>query len=109
MIMKIILTTALTGVLIYLMARVKRQPWIKLSAILGSVCGIFFVWNPEFSNELAAALGVGRGADMIFYSAIPIAGAFILGVYVRIQEQHEMITELVRNIAINDAEIGNER
>jgi len=103
MIMKLLLTAALVSVLFYHLAHARRRSWINLVAVIASVCGIFFVWNPQLSNDLAEVLGIGRGADMVFYLAIPISAAFFLGIHVRLQDQQDMITELVRNLAITDA------
>lgn len=100
MTMKILLTAALAGVVLYHLAHARRRRWVSLAAVMGAVCGIFFVWNPEVSNDLAELLGVGRGADMVFYSMIPIGAALFLGIHIRLQTQHEMITELSRSVAI---------
>ena len=42
----------------------------KIVLLLVLLTGIVFVIFPETTNRLAHRLGVGRGADLIFYVAI---------------------------------------
>lgn len=103
MMMQVLLTLALSALLLYHLARTRRQHWVNLVAVAGAASGILLVWNPEISNKIASLLGIGRGADLIFYSSIPIWLAFFLGIHYRLQEQQRMITELVRTLAIANA------
>jgi hypothetical protein len=48
-------------------------------------------------------LGVGRGADLIFYGFIVVALMFFLVLYARIKNQQEELTKLARQIAIDQS------
>ena len=62
------------------------------------------ITRPNITVTLAHFLGIGRGADLVFYCGI--LGMFIgfFLVYVRIKRLESEITRLVRSIAIRDAE-----
>lgn len=60
--------------------------------------------DPAITVRLARLLGIGRGADLVFYSGIlfMIFGSFF--VYLRFKRLEREITILVRQLAIRDAE-----
>ena len=61
--------------------------------------GIFFILFPEYTNKIAHKLGVGRGADLLFYSCILFFLFIILKLFARIRRLEEKLTELVRQQA----------
>lgn len=58
---------------------------------------------PESTAVLAQALGISRGADLVFYCAIlaMMAGFFL--VYARLRRLEANLTELTRSLALRDA------
>jgi hypothetical protein len=62
------------------------------------------ILKPSITVAIAHVLGIGRGADLVFYCGIlgMLVGFFVI--YVRIKRLESQITELVRAIAIRDAE-----
>lgn len=55
---------------------------------------------PELTGKTATMLGIGRGADFVFYCAIlAMIGGFFL-MYVRYRKLEQEITILVREIAL---------
>lgn len=104
MIMKIFLTLSLVFIMVYYLTHARRHSMVNLIAVTGAASGLMFIWNPELSTDIAVLLGIGRGADMIFYSGLMIAAALFLGIYVRLQAQTTMLTELVRSLAIAQAQ-----
>lgn len=62
------------------------------------------ILRPSITIALAHFLGIGRGADLVFYCGIlgMLIGFFVI--YVRIKRLENQITRLVRSIAIRDAE-----
>lgn len=62
------------------------------------------ILRPSITVAVAHALGIGRGADLVFYCGIlgMLFGFFF--VYVRIKRLESEITRLVRTLAIRDAE-----
>lgn len=62
------------------------------------------ILRPSITSAIAHFLGIGRGADLIFYCGIlaMLVGFFV--VYVRIKRLESEITRVVRAGAIRDAE-----
>ena len=65
--------------------------------------GIFFIMFPEYTNTIAQKLGVGRGADLLFYSCILFFLFIILKLFARIRRLEDKMTELVRQQAKDKA------
>lgn len=61
-----------------------------------------FVWIPQATNRVAAILGVGRGADAVFY--IAIAGLFytVFRLYGKLENLEHQLSELVKKVALRD-------
>jgi small membrane protein len=65
--------------------------------------GIFFILFPDYTNDIAHKLGVGRGADLLFYSCILFFLFIILKLFARLRRLEEKLTELVRKEAKREA------
>lgn len=61
--------------------------------------GIFFILFPDMSTAMATSLGVGRGADLLFYLCILLFLFIILKLYARIRKIEQNLTLLVRKQA----------
>jgi hypothetical protein len=103
MIIKLILSLGLAGILIYELLT-RRQPRL-VAAVVGatSLIGVFFVWRPDLTTLIAEAIGVGRGADLVFYCWLLVSYALMLSLQVRQRTSLEMTTVLAREIAILNA------
>jgi hypothetical protein len=62
--------------------------------------GLAFVWSPELANELAGAMGVGRGADLVLYIYCLLSFILILDLSLKLKMQGQVITRLAREIAL---------
>lgn len=73
--------------------------WVLLWIVSG-----YAIANPSITVSIAHALGIGRGADLVFYCGIlaMLVGFFLF--YVRIKRLEREITLLVRHIAISEHE-----
>lgn len=76
----------------------------RLLGVIFFVTASGFVIFPNSTTKIAHALGVGRGADLLLYVAL-FAGihAFLL-LYLRTRRLERKITELIRAMAIRDAQ-----
>ena len=97
----------LVGVLAALSVRAlvrHRTTWQGAAAwaLLWVVAGIALAF-PGLTATAARILGIGRGADLVFYSAI--LGSFVafFATYSRLRRTEAHITKLVRHIAIQEA------
>lgn len=66
------------------------------------VLAVVFVWNPRATNLLASVLGVGRGADAVFYLAIVILFYAVFRLYGKLESLEHKLSELVKKIALRD-------
>src|SRR6478609_8137722 len=96
----------ITGVIlisIYFITRVRHR--ILDLVILGImiISAIVFILRPDITNSLAHKVGVGRGADLVFYISILIFWFIILKLYARMRKLEKMITDLIRKDALSNA------
>jgi hypothetical protein len=59
--------------------------------------------RPALTMTVAHFLGIGRGADLVFYCAILFMLIAFFYVYVRFKRLEREITTIVRHLAIRDA------
>jgi hypothetical protein len=85
---------------LYFFVRLKKTV-LDLILLAGMVMcsGIFVLW-PELTNRIAHWLGVGRGSDLVFYLSILIFWFVVLKLYARIRILEKMVTEVMRNDAL---------
>ncbi len=100
MIIRLLLTGSLAAILTYFVLTSRRPSVVGYGVGLGAVSGIFFVWQPDRTTRIATFIGVGRGADMIFYSWLVISFALFLNNHIRQRRTLEMVTQLSREVAI---------
>jgi hypothetical protein len=64
------------------------------------IAAIVAILDPQITVRVANALGIARGADLVFYLAI--LGMFVgfFGAYLRIRKLESDITKIVRELAI---------
>lgn len=93
----------ISGVLIifsYYVFRFRNALLDLLALVLFAGLGIFFILFPDYTNTIAHKLGVGRGADLLFYICILFFLFIILKLFARIRRLEEKLTELVRHDAM---------
>lgn len=103
MIIKILLTAGLLGALTY--SLVQRAPMRIVKISMGTIVsiGIYFVWVPEHTNAIADLIGVGRGADLVFYCWILVTLIIVLNLYLKTRRLDAAITKLARQVALDNA------
>lgn len=103
MIFQVILISGLLLITAYAVMQRARSPIVALGVLAASLSGIIFTAAPELANYAAWAVGISRGADLILYCFVLISLAAILNLHLRLRLQHEMLTEVVRRLAILSA------
>jgi len=101
MIAQFILSILLAGFLVY--AWSARSPAIAVLAVFVTMAGLYFVWMPEHSTQLAELVGIGRGVDLILYIWVCLSLIVVLNLHLKLRTQMELITVLARRIALADA------
>jgi hypothetical protein len=104
MIFQVFLVVALLALSAYAYSQRRRVPLVAYGVLVLSAGGIALAVAPEFANQLAEFIGVGRGADLILYVFVLIVLAAIFNLHLRLRAQQETLTELVRALGIRNAE-----
>ncbi len=63
---------------------------------------IFFIWQPQQTDRIAAVLQVGRGADAVLYLSLILIFYLFFRVFTKLEKLDQDITLLIREIAILD-------
>jgi small membrane protein len=103
MIAQFILSLLLTGILLYAWAEYRRSPAVAILAVFVATAGLYFVWFPSHSTQLAELVGIGRGVDLILYIWVCISLIVLLNVHLKLRTQMELITILARKVALANA------
>ena len=80
---KILLTTGVAFIAVYFFMRLRNSLFDIFILLLLIATAIVFILFPDITNDIANRLGVGRGADLIFYISILIFWFVILKLYAR--------------------------
>lgn len=102
MIIQVLLSLGLLVFVLYAFLQRKKSRLVSVLITLISFVGLYFVFYPQRSTDLAHALGVGRGADLIIYCWILISLAISLNLQFKILRLHGVVTELVRELALRE-------
>ncbi|HZD27932.1 MAG TPA: DUF2304 domain-containing protein [Xanthobacteraceae bacterium] len=103
MIAQFILSVLLAGIVVYAWSEYARSPAVAVLTLLVASAGLYFVWMPEHSTQLAEAVGIGRGVDLILYIWVCLSLIVLLNLHLKLRTQMELITALARKIALADA------
>lgn len=101
---QILFTLALCGAWTYVMVQTRLYGPIRFAFYAVITAGTFFVWVPQEATRLANLLGIGRGADLIYYTWIIISLAVFINVHLKLRQTLGLVTQLARHIAITEAD-----
>jgi hypothetical protein len=79
----------------------------RLAFFLFIAMNIYAVLRPNDVNWVANRLGVGRGADLLLYALAVCTIFLVLNTYMRFRAIDRQFTELVRSLALREAEREN--
>ncbi|MDP3784662.1 MAG: DUF2304 family protein [bacterium] len=71
--------------------------WMILWIVAGAL-----VWVPQVTNRVASLLGVGRGADAVFYISVALLFYTVFRLYGKIENLEHQLSDLVKKIALRD-------
>ena len=103
MIAQFVLSILLAGIVVYAWSEYARSPAVAVLTLLVASAGLYFVWMPEHSTQLAETVGIGRGVDLILYVWVCLSLIVLLNLHLKLRTQMELITALARKIALADA------
>jgi hypothetical protein len=93
----------LAGLLLYAFGQRRRSAPLSYGIMVTAAIGAVLVVFPDLTTAVANAVGIGRGADLIFYLFMLIAFAAIANLHLRMRAQAEVVTLLAREIALATA------
>lgn len=79
----------------------------RIALVLFAVANIYAVMRPDDLTTIARMLGVGRGTDLVLYALVVAFMAGMFSFYQRFRLVDRRYTELVRTVAIREAELVN--
>ena len=108
MIFKVLLVAALTAAALLL---VRGRPTalnllVRRTLTLATIAaGVVAVIVPDLVTDVARAVGVGRGADLVLY-LLCVTFLFVsIALYLRLSDLHDRMVELARRHALLEAEV----
>ena len=109
MIAQFLLSALLLAMLAYALVAARRTRVLAALIGLAAMAGLYFVWSPQSANQLAHAVGIGRGADLVFYIWVVLSMLVALNLHLRLKAQSELATRLARALALLEARGNNDR
>ena len=111
MIFQLFLVSIISGILIVgLRKKSSREasPALRLFWILFWVGSAIIVLRPEITSRIAQLVGVGRGADLVIYSAILFLTAIVFTLLFWVDSIEESVTKIFRHMALKEYEQSEE-
>ncbi|MBX9472717.1 DUF2304 domain-containing protein [Microcella sp.] len=105
---QIILIIALAGIAVYLVRSTPSPRHLairRLLVLLALASGVVVVLWPGLLSWLASLVGIGRGADLLFYLAIVAGLIYVVNEYKRSVQLTRANTQLAREIALTEARL----
>lgn len=101
---KYLLLLLLSGFFIYRFMLPRQKIYRRMVVMAGLGIMFLFALRPDWSTIVARALGVGRGADLLFYIA-HLAFAYIaFAYYLKFKAVESQLTRIVRTLALDKVE-----
>ena len=101
---QILLITGVLIIFLYFIMRFRNALFDLFLLVIFSGLAVFFILVSEYTNRIAHKLGVGRGADLLFYLCILFFLFIVLKLFARIRRLENMLTGIVRRDAISGAQ-----
>jgi small membrane protein len=103
MIGQVLLVTVLVCIGAYAASQYRGSPAVSAAMTLIVICGVTVVVAPSLATELARAMGIGRGADLIMYVFILAMLGALLNIHLKLRSNLALMTELARALALQSA------
>jgi hypothetical protein len=85
---------------VFYVIKIRKLVFDRIIFIIGAVVGILLVFFPGISTVVANWIGIGRGADLVFYLFIIVSLFYFVSVNAEIRNLRKQITELSRSLAL---------
>jgi hypothetical protein len=108
---QIVLIVAMVGIAIYLMRSTPSARHLAIRRVLvflALAAGVVVVLAPGWLSAIARLVGIGRGADLLSYSAIVAFLFYVVVEYKRSVELNRTNTRLAREITLLRSRLDDE-
>lgn len=100
---QLVLLTGVAFICLYFVIRLKKKLLDLVLLLLMIAAAVALIVWPDITTRLAKVLGVGRGADLVFYISILIFWFIILKLYDRVRRLERSFTDIIREDALKKA------
>ncbi|HLO80143.1 MAG TPA: DUF2304 domain-containing protein [Chitinophagaceae bacterium] len=100
---QLLLLFGISALGLYYVIRLRKTVLDLVLLILLLATSVTFVLWPELTNKIAHSLGVGRGADLLYYVCILLFSFALLKLYARIRRLEQAFTNMIREDALKNA------
>jgi len=107
MIFQFIASGVLLCVVLYAYTQARMAPKVTAFAIVIALIGEYFVLFPEHAAFVANSVGIGRGADLVFYVWILFSLVTLLYLHLKLRVANERFVTLIRELALQRAEAAD--
>lgn len=97
-----VLLAGVAFIFLYFIVWMKKRLLDIIILFVMIACAVLFILWPDLTTIIAKKVGVGRGADLIFYFSILIFWFVVLKLYSRIRRLEQMFTTIIRNDALKN-------
>ena len=97
---KYIFSALTAACMLYFLVLTRKSALQRLFVVAFFGIGIAFILQPDWTTELAALVGIGRGADLVFYVSTLFLFFLCFNFYLRFRLIEEKHTSLVRELAL---------
>lgn len=109
---QLILIIGFLGLVYYFFRRqnsYQLSAWAKIFMVLFVAAAIYVIILPESSNDVARALGITRGADLLLYMLTLVFLFTVLNIYTVRKREHQRLVALARKVALLEAELKDRK
>jgi len=109
MIFQVLFAVVTAVMMFYFLILTRRSALRRLFVLAFFGTGLLFIVYPDLTMKLAHVVGIGRGADLIFYLSILFLLFLCFNFYVRFHVLEERMTRVVRELALQNPFMEEDR
>lgn len=84
-------------------SRVGLRAGIRLVTLVLATAAIASIIDPHLTQDLADAVGVARGTDLVLYALVVFFAFSTVAIFFRFREVEQRLAHVVRSVAIHEA------
>jgi small membrane protein len=100
MIFKALFALLTAACMFYFLILTRKSALRRLFVLSFFGVGIVFILQPDLTTSIARLVGIGRGADLVFYLSILFLFFLCFNFYVRFRALEERQNQIVRELAL---------